>query len=63
MKLQIESQLTSGQIPLASALVALTKVFFEREMAISERSIKPGSVLHDTSHILGKYEIHVLPEG
>lgn len=32
-------------------------------MAISEHSVKASSLLQDQSHILGKYEIHVLPEG
>ncbi|KAL9089367.1 MAG: hypothetical protein Q9159_002583 [Coniocarpon cinnabarinum] len=50
-------------IPLGSALVALVKVLYDREMAISEHSVKPASLLQDPSHILGRYEIHVLPEG
>ena len=35
----------------------------DKEMAISEHSVKAASILQDESHILGKYEIHVLPEG
>ena len=57
------SPLTLLQIPLGSALVGLSKVLYDREIAISEHRVKPASLLQDPSHILGKYEILVLPEG
>ena len=55
--------LTHGQIPLATWLLALTKLFYDRELAVSERSVKPASILHNSSLILGKQIIHILPEG
>lgn len=35
----------------------------DSELAISESSVNPNSILRDPSHILGGYTIHVLPEG
>ena len=50
-------------IPLGAGLVALSKVFYDRELAISERHVKHSSILHNESLILGKQIIHILPEG
>ena len=55
--------LTNMQIPIGAWLVAFTKVVYDRELAISEKSVKPASILHNTSLILGKQIIHILPEG
>jgi len=51
------------QIPLEAWLIALTKTMYDRELAVSERRVKPASILHNSSLILGKQIIHILPEG
>lgn len=48
---------------MASWVVALTKFFYDRELAIAEISVKPANILHNSSLILGKQIIHILPEG
>lgn len=48
---------------MASWALALTKVFYDRELAIAEISVKPAKILHNSSLILGKQIIHILPEG
>lgn len=55
--------LTRLQIPLEAWLVALTKTLYDRELAVSERRVKPASILRNSSLILGKQIIHILPEG
>ncbi|KAL8832409.1 MAG: hypothetical protein Q9191_000281 [Dirinaria sp. TL-2023a] len=50
-------------IPLQAWLLALFRALNDRELAVSERSVNPGSVLHNASLILGKQIIHILPEG
>ncbi len=55
--------LTNVQIPLTTWFLAFTKVLYDRELAVSERSVKPASILHNSSLILGKQIIHILPEG
>lgn len=54
---------TIMQIPLTAWLAAFRKVIYDRELAVSERSVKPASILHNSSLILGKQIIHILPEG
>ena len=51
------------QIPIEAWLGAFTKVLYDREVAIAERSVKPASILHNASLILGKQIVHILPEG
>ena len=41
----------------------MTKVVYDREIAVSERLVKPASVIHNSSLILGKQIIHIMPEG
>ena len=43
--------------------MTFTKIVYDRELAISEKSVKPASILHNASLILGKQIIHILPEG
>ena len=43
--------------------MALARMLYDRELAVSERRVKPGSLLHNTSLILGKQIVHILPEG
>ncbi|KAK5263785.1 hypothetical protein LTR99_010870 [Exophiala xenobiotica] len=50
-------------IPVLSWLGALVKVAYDRELSISEHRVKPGDILHNSSIILGKQIIHILPEG
>ncbi|KAL9595444.1 MAG: hypothetical protein Q9219_006435 [cf. Caloplaca sp. 3 TL-2023] len=50
-------------IPLEAWLIAFTRMFYDRELAVAERRVKPASVLHNSSLILGKQIIHILPEG
>ncbi|PNS21261.1 Nucleoporin POM152 [Sphaceloma murrayae] len=50
-------------IPLGAALVAFTKLVYDRELAISERSVKYSSLMQDSSHLLGRQIIKILPEG
>lgn len=51
------------QLPLGAGLAAITKLFYDRELAISGRHVKQSSILHNSSLILGKQIIHILPEG
>ena len=51
------------QIPLQAWLLALTRLLYDRELAVLERNVKPASVLQNASLILGKQIIHILPEG
>jgi nucleoporin POM152 len=50
-------------LPLTYWFWKLVKLFYEREMAISERSVKPKSVMDHSSLIMGKQIINILPEG
>lgn len=43
--------------------MAFTKLLYDRELAVSERRVKPASILHNSSLILGKQIVHILPEG
>ena len=43
--------------------MALTKILYDRELAVSERKVNPADIVRDSDLILGKYTIHVLPEG
>ena len=38
-------------------------MLYDRELAVSERRVKPADILHNASLILGKQTIHILPEG
>lgn len=50
-------------IPVQAWLISLAGFLFDSELAISERSVKPGPILHNASLILGKQIINILPEG
>ena len=50
-------------IPFEAWLVGFTKMIWDSEMAISERKVKAASLLHNSSLILGKQIVHILPEG
>ena len=44
-------------------MAAIVKVAYDSELSISERRVKPADILHNSSLILGKQIIHILPEG
>jgi nucleoporin POM152 len=50
-------------IPVQAWLVGLVGFLWDSELAISERSVKPGAILHNASLILGKQIVNILPEG
>ncbi|KAF2813740.1 uncharacterized protein BDZ99DRAFT_436189 [Mytilinidion resinicola] len=50
-------------LPIPALLGALWKVFFDDEMAITEHKVNVGKLLHNSSVILGKQIINILPEG
>ncbi|KAL1601828.1 hypothetical protein SLS60_006743 [Paraconiothyrium brasiliense] len=50
-------------IPVQTWFLSLAGFLFDSELAISERSVKPGPILHNASLILGKQIINILPEG
>lgn len=50
-------------IPLGAWLGAVFKIMYDRELAISEHRVKPGDILQNSSIILGKQIIQILPEG
>ncbi|CRG83266.1 Nucleoporin pom152 [Talaromyces islandicus] len=50
-------------LPVGAWATVLFKSFYDRELSISERSVKPADIIHNASLILGKQTIHILPEG
>ncbi|PQE32474.1 hypothetical protein CJF32_00001231 [Rutstroemia sp. NJR-2017a WRK4] len=50
-------------LPLQGWLLLFTKTFFDRELSISENNVRPASILHNSSLIMGKQIINILPEG
>ncbi|KAE8449930.1 hypothetical protein EG329_007069 [Mollisiaceae sp. DMI_Dod_QoI] len=50
-------------IPLEGALLLLAKTVFDRELSISENSVRASKILHNSSLIMGKQIINILPEG
>ncbi|KAK2628892.1 hypothetical protein QTJ16_001995 [Diplocarpon rosae] len=57
------SRSNTQQIPLEPMLIAAAKTFFDREISISENSVRPGSIVQKSSLIMGKQIINILPEG
>lgn len=49
--------------PVTMLLSGIWKFFYDREMSISERRVKWGDIIHNDTHIMGKYTVHILPEG
>lgn len=41
----------------------LVKLAYDKELSISERRVNPGDIIHNSSLILGKQIVHILPEG
>ncbi|KAL1303333.1 hypothetical protein AAFC00_006733 [Neodothiora populina] len=50
-------------IPIGGVFAAIAKLFYDRELAINERHVKHSQIMHNSSLILGKQIIHILPEG
>ncbi|KAF7623330.1 hypothetical protein AFLA_010630 [Aspergillus flavus NRRL3357] len=50
-------------IPVGAWVSGIVKLAYDRELSISERSVKPGDIIHNASLILGKQIVHILPEG
>lgn len=60
---QGEILLICDQIPIGAWISGVMKIMYDRELAISERRVKPGDIIHNASLILGKQIVHILPEG
>ncbi|KAI1082593.1 hypothetical protein F5B20DRAFT_578263 [Whalleya microplaca] len=50
-------------VPWQSWLLGIAKVLYDKELAISEHNVKVSSILHNSSLIMGKQIINILPEG
>lgn len=50
-------------IPIFFWLSGLSKLFWDRELSIGGQGVKPADIWHNSSIILGKQIIHILPEG
>jgi nucleoporin POM152 len=50
-------------IPVGAFFASLVKVAYDRELAISEHRVKPADIIHNSSIILGKQIVQILPEG
>jgi hypothetical protein len=61
--MQQRPPLTVTQLPIEGWLLFLIKTVFDRELSISENSVRPASILHNSSLIMGKQIINILPEG
>ncbi|KAL2134601.1 hypothetical protein VTI74DRAFT_11343 [Chaetomium olivicolor] len=49
--------------PWQAWILGFVKVFYDRELAISEHNVKLSSILHNSSLIMGRQIINILPEG
>lgn len=50
-------------IPFEAWLLGFTRMIYDKELAVSERRVKPASLLQNSSLILGKQIVNILPEG
>ncbi|CAK7567167.1 MAG: hypothetical protein SEPTF4163_005129 [Sporothrix epigloea] len=50
-------------VPWHAWFLGLLKVFYDRELSISEHYVKASSILHNSSLISGRQIINILPEG
>ncbi|CAJ2508575.1 Uu.00g136010.m01.CDS01 [Anthostomella pinea] len=50
-------------MPGISWLLFFWRIFYNREIAISEHNVKVSNILHNSSLIMGKQIINILPEG
>lgn len=49
--------------PFQAWLLAFVKAVYDRELAVSEHSIRVSDLIHNSSLIMGKQIINILPEG
>ncbi|KAK4240754.1 hypothetical protein C8A03DRAFT_12962 [Achaetomium macrosporum] len=49
--------------PWQGWILGLVKVFYDRELAISEHNVKLSNIIHNSSLIMGRHIINILPEG
>ncbi|KAL2889998.1 Nucleoporin POM152 [Ceratocystis lukuohia] len=50
-------------LPFQFGVAALWKAFFDSEIAISEHNVRVSHIIHNSSLIMGKQIINILPEG
>ncbi|KAK3690018.1 hypothetical protein B0T22DRAFT_462779 [Podospora appendiculata] len=50
-------------LPWQTWVLGFIKVFYDRELAISEHNVKVSNILHNSSLIMGRQVINILPEG
>ena len=50
-------------VPWHAWLLGIVKLFYDRELSISEHSVRVSSITHNASLIMGKQIINILPEG
>lgn len=50
-------------IPVIAWAGSLLKLFYDRELSISDHRVDPAGILHNSSIILGRQIIQILPEG
>ncbi|KAI2634476.1 hypothetical protein GGS21DRAFT_104520 [Xylaria nigripes] len=50
-------------MPFQGLILGALKMFHDNEMAITEHNVKLSSILHNSSLIMGKQIINILPEG
>jgi nucleoporin POM152 len=50
-------------LPWQAWILGFVKVFYDRELAISEHNVKLSNILHNSSLIMGRQVINILPEG
>ncbi|KAB5533587.1 hypothetical protein GE09DRAFT_1144369 [Coniochaeta sp. 2T2.1] len=50
-------------LPWQHWILGFLKVFYDREIAISEHSVKRSQIVHNSSLIMGRQIINILPEG
>lgn len=50
-------------VPFAGWLLGFVRVFYDREVSVSESYVKVSNILHNSSLIMGKQIIDILPEG
>ena len=50
-------------LPWTSWLLAVVKIFYDKELSTSEHYVKTSNILHNASLIRGRQVINILPEG
>ncbi|KAI0023491.1 hypothetical protein F4780DRAFT_729991 [Xylariomycetidae sp. FL0641] len=50
-------------LPFTSFLLGFVKLFYDKELAINEHNVKVSNILQNSSLIMGKQIVNILPEG